>query len=91
MSFTPLTIPPRNWPDTPQYTASGDTEIELINPGTWPVYFMTTDDDTKPALAEGAASPIRSAEPRVLTLRDGERLWLVAPFASVSVSVTLHY
>lgn len=91
MAYQSLTAT-ADWPATPQYTAAAEIEVELINPTTTPVKWITTDDDTVPALAETDASQLLSSDSRSVILKAGERLWLAAPgLRAGSTPITLHY
>ena len=93
MAYQSLTAT-ADWPATPQYTAAADTQMKIVNPNPSPVKWVTTNDDTKPALPPNDGDAIKPSEGEPIILLAGERLWLVAPNlrdGSAPVPVTLLY
>lgn len=91
MSYQQLTAGAA-WPDTPQYTAASEMDVEIINPRPETVKWITTPDDTKPTLPETDASPIGPGQSRAITLAAGERLWLAVPgYATGTAQITLQF
>ncbi|MGV6847318.1 MAG: hypothetical protein ACWA5A_02945 [Marinibacterium sp.] len=78
------------WPVAAQYIAVGDTQIRLVNSHGNNLFWVTTPDDVVPTLPEVQASPISGGQVEDVTLLDGERLWIVAPWLESQVlDVTL--
>lgn len=89
MSYQLLTVGP-DWSPTPQYTASGETSIAIINSYGSRIFWITTLDDVVPVLATRRARPIQPGGTADVTLADTERLWIVAPFITdPNVEITL--
>ena len=88
MAYEELTVT-TEWPEAAQYTASGETEIRLVNPAEYdaPVYWITAA--SKPTLSVARGSPIPIGGVQDTTLADAEKLWLAAPQADGSMTVTL--
>jgi hypothetical protein len=92
MSYQTLTVT-KDWSTSPLYTASGQTDVALVNPNTpdnSTLFCIMTSDDTPPTLSPDAGLAIPPREYHALVLLDGERLWLAAPqLPTGSVSATL--
>jgi len=89
MAYQKLNVS-ETWPPAAQYIAVGDTQIRLVNSHGNNLFWVTTPDDVTPTLPGGQASPIYGGQVEGLTLVDGERLWVVAPWLDGQwVDVTL--
>lgn len=89
MAYQKLSVAAQ-WPALAQYTTIGDTQIRLVNAHGDSLFWVTTNDDVLPTLPCGQASPIHGGQVEDVTLLDGERLWLAAPWLDgQTVEVTL--
>lgn len=72
-----------NWDVSARYTASGETDVMLSHPKdshhSKLARYVTTMSDDLPTIDAALGHPLLPLGKEYMTLRDGERLWVVGP------------
>ena len=79
-----------NWPAAPQFTATAETAIRIIN--RWParLYYITTSSDAVPTLDVEAADYVDGTDRDDLILAAGARVWCAFAKKTAARPITLH-